>query len=92
MDALKRSLASERENHSCREDQGQEVAQGRRGPARDAAADQRQAGQGRAEKGGEASALVRPIKKGRIVQQPWGRRADILGQAVVTSRTAQDPA
>ncbi len=64
---------------ACRKDQGQEVAQGRRRAARDAAADQRQArGQGGAgaEEGGAAGARAGgPIEEGRIMRQPSPRRA-----------------
>ena len=49
--------------------QGQEAAQGRRRPARDAAADQRQTRQGSAEEGGAAGAHRRPIEKGGIIRR-----------------------
>ena len=70
MDALKRSLASEKQAAAAAHDQ--EAAQARRGPARDAAADQRQTRrQGRREgagtkEGRQAGSRRCPIEKGRI--------------------------
>ena len=87
MDALKKSLASERQAPPATKDQRQEAAQGRFRPARNAAADQRQARQGRAkgsgiEEGGETGACDgRPLEKGRLMPQPSRRRVNIIGEA-----------
>lgn len=78
---------------SGRQGKGQEAAQGRLRPARDAAAElkQRQTRrQGRAEEGGEAGARARPIEERRIVQSPPLLRADLAGEP--TSQPAQHPA
>ncbi len=76
MDALKQQPRQREAGRAHRQGQGQEAAQGGLRPARDAAADQRQARQGRAEEGGEAGARARPIEKGRIVQRRLRRRAN----------------
>jgi DNA end-binding protein Ku len=65
MDALKRSPPA-RSSPPSRQGQGQETAQARRRPARDAAAHQRQTRKGRAEEGREAGARACPIEKGGI--------------------------
>ena len=80
MDALKRSLAGEKAGRPCpSEGQGQETEEGRRRPARDAAADQRRRqarrqGDGQrnvrnAEEGGEAGAISRSRQEGRMIGQ-----------------------
>ena len=77
MDALKRSLASEKQAAPAAEkNQGQEAEEGRRRTARDAVADQRRRqarrqgdGQGSAEEGREAGAISRPHQEGRMIGQ-----------------------
>ena len=86
MDALKRSLASEKQSAPPRKRQRQEAAQGRLRPARDAAADQRQARRqgrtksARAEEGREAGARARPIEKGGINARAFAAARDDSGQ------------
>ena len=75
MDALKRSLANEKQAAPCGQGEGQEAEEAHRGPARDAAADlgQRQARrqgnvEGRAEEGREAGARAgRTVKEGGLI-------------------------
>ena len=80
MDALKRSLASEKQAapaakaRRSREAKGKKPRKARRGPARNAAADQRQRqarrqgdGEGSAEEGREAGARRRPHQEGRLI-------------------------
>ena len=89
MDALKRSLANEKQaapaaagkRKGSRQSQGQEAAQGSQWPARNAAADQRQRqarrqgdGQGSAEEGSETGARARPIEEGRLMALGFGRK------------------
>ena len=65
MDALKRSLASEKQSAPARQGQGQKAAQGCLRPARDAAADQRQR---------QARAKEEPKKAEKPVRAPAGRK------------------
>ena len=85
MDALKRSLASEKQSApaAAKQRQGQEAAQGRRRPARDAAADQRQRqarGQAGAEEVREAGARTGPVEKGGLDAQALTAALDRFGQ------------
>ena len=85
MDALKRSLADEKQapaaKASAREDQGQEAEEAHRGPARNAAADQRRRQARRQgnrqrgpEEGGEAGgAQHRPREEGRMIAPALAR-------------------
>ena len=91
MDALKRSLASEKQSGSPAKAGGKKPRKGGLGAARDAAADQRQARQGRVEKGGEAGAHPCPVEKGRIVRRPCRQRALNPGRSSVASRPAPRP-
>ena len=93
MDALKRSLASEKQAAPAAEqNQGQEAEKGRRRPARDAAADQRRRqarrqgdgqgiSQGNAEEGGEAGARRRRAP----------RRPDDRARSAIASSSARCP-
>ena len=93
MDALKRSLASEKQAApAAREGQGQEAEEGRRRPARDAVADQRRRqtrrqgdgqenGQGSTEEGREAGAH----------QPPAPRRPDDWARSAIASSSARCP-
>ena len=89
MDALKRSLASEKQSAlpPLPKGQGQEAAQGRRRPARDAAADQRQrqargqaGAEARSEEGREAGARAGPVEKGGLDAQALTAARDRSGQ------------
>ena len=93
MDALKRSLASERPS-------APPAAKAKGKKPRKAASGQREMllpisgkrAEGRAEEGGEAGARTGSIEKGRIVRRPSRRPANILRDRNVTSPSAQRPA
>ena len=74
MDALKRSLASEKQSAPPAQGQGQEAAQGRPGQREMLLPICRQARKGSAEEGGATGAHGRPIEKSGIMRRASRRR------------------